>query len=139
MAGFCRAPLWWRRAGGGGGRTVNDGFIRFESVSKSYETSAGAFNALREVDLTIERGELVSIVGKSGSGKTTLINLLTGIDMPTSGGVFVAGTPVHELDEGARSVWRGETGGIVFQFFPLLPTSSVVGNGRLPMDLWEGL
>jgi len=131
-----------RENGNGAGRartTVNDGFIRFESVSKSYETSAGAFNALREVDLTIERGELVSIVGKSGSGKTTLINMLTGIDMPTSGGVFVAGTPVHELDEGARSVWRGKTVGIVFQFFQLLPTLSVIENVRLPMDLREGL
>jgi len=131
-----------RENGNGAGRvrtTVRDGFIRLESVSKSYETSAGSFNALREVDLTIERGELVSIVGKSGSGKTTLINMVTGIDMPSSGGVFVAGTPVHELDEGARSVWRGKTVGIVFQFFQLLPTLSIAENVRLPMDLCEDM
>ena len=124
---------------GGGSPVAKDGFIRFERVSKSYETGAGSFNALREVDLTIERGELVSIVGKSGSGKTTMINMLTGIDMPSSGGVFVAGTPIHELNEGARSVWRGKTVGIVFQFFQLLPTLSVMENVRLPMDLGEGL
>jgi putative ABC transport system ATP-binding protein len=125
--------------GGGGARSVPDGFIRFERVSKVYETGAGSFCALREVDLTIQPGELISIVGKSGSGKTTLVNMLTGIDMPSSGGVFVGGTPVHELDEGARSVWRGKNVGVVFQFFQLLPALSIIENVRLPMDLGEAL
>jgi putative ABC transport system ATP-binding protein len=125
------------RGNGNGGAmsAANEGFIRFERVSKVYESGAGSFCALREVDLTIEPGELVSIVGKSGSGKTTLVNMLTGIDMPSSGGVFVGGTPVHKLDEGARSVWRGKNIGVVFQFFQLLPALSVIENVRLPMDL----
>jgi len=114
-------------------------FIRFDHVTKLYETGAGSFYALRDVDLTIQPGELISIVGKSGSGKTTLVNMLTGIDMPSDGGIFVAGTPVHELDEGARSVWRGRTIGVVFQFFQLLPALSILENVRLPMDLGEAI
>lgn len=140
LLGYFRLPDRGNGNGAGPVRpAAKDGFIRFERVSKSFETGAGFFNALREVDLTIERGELVSIVGKSGSGKTTLINMLTGIDMPSSGRVFVDGMPVHDMDEGARAVWRGKTIGIVFQFFQLLPALSVVENVRLPMDLGEGL
>ena len=76
----------------------------------------------------------MAIQGKSGSGKTTLINVLTGIDRPTGGEVLVAGTPVHKLDEGQLAAWRGQTLGIVFQFFQLLPTLTVLENVRLPMD-----
>ena len=108
--------------------------IAFERVSKYYKTSAGDFTALQNVDLAIQRGEFVSIVGKSGSGKTTLINLLTGIDQPSNGKIFVDGTPVHHLKEGQRAVWRGRTMGIVFQFFQLLPTLTVLENVRIPMD-----
>lgn len=103
-------------------------------VYKIYETGAGKFTALKGIDLTIERGEFVAIVGKSGSGKTTLINVLAGIDRPTSGEVIVAGAPVHRLDEGELAAWRGASLGIVFQFFQLLPTLTVLENVRLPMD-----
>lgn len=112
----------------------NGSLITFEHVSKLYRTSAGEFTALKSVDLKIERGEFVSIVGKSGSGKTTLINLLTGIDQPTDGQIYVDGTAVHHLKEGQRAVWRGRTMGIVFQFFQLLPTLTVLENVRIPMD-----
>ena len=78
----------------------NGSLIAFEQVSKLYNTSAGEFTALLDVDLKIDRGEFVSIVGKSGSGKTTLINILTGIDQPTEGRIFVEGTAVHDLKEG---------------------------------------
>jgi putative ABC transport system ATP-binding protein len=111
-----------------------DSLIAFERVSKLYNTSAGTFTALEDVDLTINSGEFVSIVGKSGSGKTTLINLLTGIDQPSDGRIFVDGTAVHYLKEGQRAVWRGRTMGIVFQFFQLLPTLTVLENVRIPMD-----
>jgi putative ABC transport system ATP-binding protein len=121
------------RNGNGKART-NGSLIAFEQVSKLYNTSAGEFTALQDVDLTIERGEFVSIVGKSGSGKTTLINILTGIDQPTEGRIYVDGTAVHNLKEGQRAVWRGRTMGIVFQFFQLLPTLSVLENVRIPMD-----
>lgn len=108
--------------------------IDFRKVSKIYESSAGKFAALKDIDLTIEPGEFVAIQGKSGSGKTTLINMLTGIDRPTGGEVMVAGTPVHKLDEGRLATWRGLTLGIVFQFFQLLPALTVLENVRLPMD-----
>lgn len=108
--------------------------IRFINVSKIYESSAGKFPALKNIDLEIHAGEFVAIQGKSGSGKTTLINVLTGIDHPSSGEVIVADTPVHCLDEGSLATWRGRTLGIVFQFFQLLPTLTVIENVRLPMD-----
>lgn len=108
--------------------------IEFHRVGKVYESSAGKFAALKSIDLTIDAGEFVAIQGKSGSGKTTLINVLTGIDRPTSGEVYVAGTPVHRLDEGQLATWRGANLGIVFQFFQLLPTLTTLENVRLPMD-----
>ncbi len=119
---------------GNGKYHSNGALIDFKQVSKFYHTSAGEFTALREVDLSIDRGEFVSIVGKSGSGKTTLINMLTGIDKPTDGEIFVDGTAVHVLGEGQRAVWRGRTLGIVFQFFQLLPTLTILENVRIPMD-----
>ncbi len=108
--------------------------IELKQVYKTYHTAAGDFSALKDINLVIDGGEFVAIVGKSGSGKTTLINVLTGIDRPSSGEVLIAGTPVHRLDEGQLAVWRGARLGIVFQFFQLLPTLTVLENVRLPMD-----
>lgn len=117
-----------------GNHSTNGALINFDSVSKIYRTSAGDFTALKDVDLQIQHGELVSIVGKSGSGKTTLINMLTGIDKPSRGEISVGGTSVHSLNEGERAIWRGKNIGIVFQFFQLLPTLTLLENVRLPMD-----
>jgi putative ABC transport system ATP-binding protein len=108
--------------------------ISLSGVSKQYECVAGPIFALREVSLEIAAGEFVAIIGKSGSGKSTLINLLTGIDSPSSGTIRVAATPVHSLDDDALSRWRGRSVGIVFQFFQLLPTLTVAENVMLPMD-----
>ncbi len=108
--------------------------IELRDVIKDYETAAGAFRALKGVELTIDSGEFVAVVGKSGSGKSTLINMVTGIDRPTSGEVLVGETPVHKLREGQIAVWRGRNVGVVFQFFQLLPTLTVVENVMLPMD-----
>ena len=108
--------------------------IELHQLVKIYDTSAGFFTALDGVDLTIEKGEFVSIIGKSGSGKTTLINMVTGIDQPTSGKIYVAGTDVHTLNENQIANWRGVTIGVVFQFFQLLPTLTVLENVSLPMD-----
>jgi putative ABC transport system ATP-binding protein len=108
--------------------------IRLRGLKKSYYSVAGEFPALRGIDLDIKSGEFVSIVGKSGSGKTTLINMIAGIDRPTTGEIWVGETAVHTLSEGQMAVWRGRHLGIVFQFFQLLPMLSVVENVMLPMD-----
>ena len=101
---------------------------------KVYDTGEVPFTALRGVDLDVYSGEFVGIIGKSGSGKTTLINIITGIDHPTSGEVIVGDTPVHQLGENALAKWRGRTVGVVFQFFQLLPTLTILENVLLPMD-----
>lgn len=112
----------------------NEHLIELRNVVKSYEGEAGTFVALKGVDLQVDPGEFAAVIGKSGSGKSTLINMITGIDRPTSGGVFVGDTAVHTLSEGQIAVWRGRNVGVVFQFFQLLPTLTVVENVMLPMD-----
>jgi putative ABC transport system ATP-binding protein len=108
--------------------------IRLTSIVKTFQTPAGSFTALKGVSLAVESGELVAVIGKSGSGKTTLVNMITGIDRPTSGEVWIAGTPVHSLSEGRTARWRGRNVGVVFQFFQLLPTISLLDNVILPME-----
>jgi putative ABC transport system ATP-binding protein len=108
--------------------------IELKKVSKAYDVAAGKFLALKEVDMQAEAGEFVAVVGKSGSGKSTLINMITGIDIPTSGEVYVASTAVHAMDQEQLAIWRGRNVGVVFQFFQLLPTLTVAENIVLPMD-----
>ena len=108
--------------------------IALSAVRKVYVTEAGEFEALRGIDLRVASGEFVAVVGKSGSGKSTLINMIAGIDRPTGGEVWVAGTPVHALTENQIAVWRGRTVGVVFQFFQLLPTLTALENVMIPMD-----
>jgi len=101
---------------------------------KRYDGGAGAVTALDNVSLEIAPGECVAVVGKSGSGKSTLLNLVTGIDRPSGGEVWLDGVAVHAMAPSALAPWRGRRIGIVFQFFQLLPTLSVVENVMLPMD-----
>jgi len=108
--------------------------IELRNVMKAYDVAGGKFVALKGIDMQVDAGEFVAVVGKSGSGKSTLINMITGIDNPTSGEVLVASTPVHGLDQEQLAVWRGRNVGIVFQFFQLLPTLTVAENIVLPMD-----
>ncbi len=108
--------------------------IDLRAVSKDYETGAGAFRALKAVDLQVRPGEFLAVVGRSGSGKSTLINMISGIDRPTAGEVIVGETRVDRLSEGQMAVWRGRELGIVFQFFQLLPTLTVLENVLLAMD-----
>ena len=112
----------------------NHTLIELRNVVKNYKTAAGDFTALKSVDLDMKAGEFVSVIGKSGSGKSTLLNMITGIDRPSAGEVFVNGTAVHEMNENQMARWRGKNLGIVFQFFQLLPTISVIENVMLPMD-----
>ena len=101
---------------------------------KTYENAAGKFTALKDIDLELHYGQFVSIVGKSGSGKSTLLNMLTGIDHPTSGQVCIGGQDIYKMSESQRALWRGRNVGIVFQFFQLLPTLTLLENTMLPMD-----
>lgn len=113
--------------------------IELHNVGKVYSTAAGDFDALRGIDLQVGAGEFVGIVGKSGAGKSTLLNMITGVDRLTSGEVIVNsnGSPVsvHKMDEDKVALWRGQTMGVVFQSFQLLPMLTLVENITLPMDL----
>jgi putative ABC transport system ATP-binding protein len=108
--------------------------IQMRGIVKTFVNAAGAFTALKGIDLDIWQGEFVSIIGKSGSGKSTLLNMLTGIDHPTEGKVIIHGTDLYAMNESQRSLWRGRHLGIVFQFFQLLPTLTLLENIMLPMD-----
>jgi putative ABC transport system ATP-binding protein len=109
-------------------------FIQFKQVSKWFESPAGRFDALKNVDLHIGEGGYVAIVGKSGSGKSTLLNMLTGIDHPSQGTVKINSTDIHTLNESRLAEWRGKNVGIVFQFFQLIPTLTIAENILLAMD-----
>jgi putative ABC transport system ATP-binding protein len=122
-----------------GAAAGSDALIDLRGVTKTYLSDAGSNQALKGIDLQVRRGEFVALVGKSGSGKTTLINLLTGIDRASSGELWVAGAPLHVLNEDALAVWRGRSVGVVFQFFQLLPTLTVLENVMLPMDLSDSI
>ncbi len=108
--------------------------ISLRQLDKTYSTSGEQFFALRDVDLDIDDGELVFVVGKSGSGKSTLMNMVAGLDRPSRGEVHVAGVAVHTLDEDGLAQFRGANVGVVFQFFQLLPTLTAVENVMLAMD-----
>jgi putative ABC transport system ATP-binding protein len=108
--------------------------IELRRVTKTYETPAGPFRALQDIDISVGAGEMAAVIGKSGSGKSTLLNLIGGIDRPTSGQISVAGLSIERASERALAPWRGATVGVVFQFFQLLPTLTVVENVMLPMD-----
>lgn len=118
----------------GNGRASGEPIIRLRQVTKVYKTAAGDFPALKEIDLDIHPGEFVGILGKSGAGKTTLINLVSGVDHPTSGEIWVNGAAIHKLNESQVSAWRGRNLGVIFQSFQLMPTLTVLQNVLLPMD-----
>ena len=108
--------------------------ISLHEVVKTYVNAAGSFTALKGINLQMNYGQFVSIVGKSGSGKSTLLNMITGIDHPTSGQVIIGGQDLYKMTESQRALWRGRNLGIVFQFFQLLPTLTLLENTMLPMD-----
>ena len=108
--------------------------IQVSDVVKTYPLAAGDVVAVDHLSLDITQGEFVAVVGRSGSGKTTLLNLLAGIDRPTSGTVHAEGADLGSLSESGLAAWRGRSVGLVFQFFQLLPTLTVVENVMLPMD-----
>lgn len=109
--------------------------IELHGVTKTYTSGGVAFTALHRVDLSVAAGEFLAVVGPSGSGKSTLLNLVSAIDRPTHGDVRVGEVAVSTLDEEQAARWRGRNLGVIFQFFQLLPTLSLLDNVVLPMDL----
>jgi putative ABC transport system ATP-binding protein len=116
------------------GSTSDRALIDLRGVFKSYETGAGDVPVLKDINLKVREGEFISVVGPSGSGKSTMLNMITGIDRPSDGEVFVAGEAVHGMSENQLARWRGKNVGVIFQFFQLLPTLTVLENVMLPMD-----
>ena len=116
-------------------RCDDDALIQMKDIVKTFKNAAGEFTALKAVTACMFSGEFVSIVGKSGSGKSTLVNMLTGIDHPTSGSVRVGSTYIHAMSENDMSLWHGQNLGIVFQFYQLMPTLTLLENIILPMVL----
>jgi len=112
--------------------------IELRGVEKTYHSGRLEYRALSGIDLTIDKGDFVAIVGPSGSGKSTILNIVTGIDRPTAGTVEVRGVRIDEMTEEELAIWRGENVGIVFQFFQLLPTLTALENAMLPLDFAKG-
>jgi putative ABC transport system ATP-binding protein len=108
--------------------------ILLDQVEKVFRSGRLEYPALRGIDLSIDAGEFVAIVGPSGSGKSTILNMITGIDRPTTGTVTVAGERIDTMGEDDLAGWRGATVGIIFQFFQLLPTLTALENSMLPME-----
>jgi putative ABC transport system ATP-binding protein len=110
-----------------------DALISLQQVEKTYKIKGGLVHALRGVDFEVNPGEFVALVGPSGSGKSTLINMITGIDRPTKGEVYVSGQRLTHMNEDRVAGWRGKNVGVVFQFFQLLPSLTVIENVIMPM------
>jgi putative ABC transport system ATP-binding protein len=119
---------------------ANNSLVHVEDVVKDFQGPAGVIRVLKNVHLTVQPGEFVGIRGPSGSGKSTLINMITGIDRPTSGRVNVAGAAIEKMGENDLARFRGKHIGVIFQFFQLLPTLTILENTVLPMDfcrMWK--
>lgn len=110
------------------------GAVSLRRLERCFPSPAGSFFALRSVDLDLAPGEAAAVVGASGSGKSTLLHLVAGIDRPSSGEIWIAGTPLHRLNENELTLFRGRHVGIVFQFFQLLPTLTALENVIVAMD-----
>ncbi|GAB4530372.1 MAG: ABC transporter ATP-binding protein [Anaerolineae bacterium] len=115
--------------------------VEMQDVHKTFKIRGGEIKALRGVTFSITEGEFVAIVGPSGSGKSTMINMITGIDRPTQGEIYVAGHRLTKMNEDQVAEWRGHNVGVVFQFFQLLPSLTVYENVIMPMvytGRWKG-
>lgn len=114
--------------------TLMPPIIQIKHLFKAYPQAEAEYPVLQDINLEINRGEFVAIVGPSGNGKSTLLNLLTGIDYPSQGEIWVNGAALHRFNHEQLSQWRCLNLGIVFQFFQLLPALSLLQNVILPMD-----
>ena len=113
---------------------IKEPILILKNVSKEFNTKERKFKALKDINLSVKKGEYLAITGKSGSGKSTLLNMITGIDHPSSGEIFVKGIAIKQLNESKLAKWRGQNIGIVFQFFQLIPTLTIKENLLLAME-----
>jgi putative ABC transport system ATP-binding protein len=109
--------------------------VEIKDVVKKFRVGNNDVTILKGVSFQVQPGEFLSIVGPSGNGKSTLLNMITGIDRPSSGEIVVTGQRIDRLSEDRLAAWRGEQVGIIFQFFQMLPALSLLSNVMLPMDL----
>jgi putative spermidine/putrescine transport system ATP-binding protein len=116
------------------GASPPEALISLRNLAKAYKTAAGEFPALRGIDADFHAGEFVGILGKSGAGKSTLVNMISAVDHPTGGEIWVNGVAVHRLNENQASLWRGRNLGVVFQSFQLMPSLTLLDNVMLAMD-----
>jgi putative ABC transport system ATP-binding protein len=117
------------------GHNGNGPIVEINDLVKSFPVGDTQVTILREVSFQVHKGEFLSIVGPSGSGKSTLLNMIAGIDRPSTGEVIVLGSHLHGMSENALAHWRRENVGIIFQFFQMLPSLTLIKNVILPMDL----
>ena len=109
--------------------------VEVQGLVKSYRSGAARVDVLRELDLAVDKGEMLAIVGASGVGKSTLLHVLGGLDTFDGGTVMVAGAPIHAMDDAARVAFRNQQVGFVFQFHHLLPEFSALENVEMPLRL----
>lgn len=128
-----------KRRWGHDGDMTKEPIIKLTNITKSYLVGGESVPVLCGISLDIAPGAFVSVVGESGNGKSTLLNMITGIDHPSSGEVWVNGRLLNKMNENQLAAWRGRDMGIVFQFFQLLPALSLLQNVMLPMDLLKNL
>ncbi len=119
---------------------MSNPIVRASAIGKSYRDNSSNLEVLKDINFTVAQGEFLVIQGPSGAGKSTLLHILGGLDNPTSGAVYFQGTDIYTLDENARSAFRNQQVGFVFQFFHLLPELNALENVLLPGILkswWE--
>ncbi|MDP3041590.1 MAG: ABC transporter ATP-binding protein [Candidatus Omnitrophota bacterium] len=119
---------------------MSNPIVKASAIGKSYRDNSSNLEVLKDINFTVAQGEFLVIQGPSGAGKSTLLHILGGLDNPTSGAVYFQGTDIYTLDENARSAFRNQQVGFVFQFFHLLPELNALENVLLPGILkswWE--
>lgn len=114
---------------------LNKSILWTDALTKHVSTGDDELTILRDINLEVNAGEAVAIIGASGSGKSTLLGLLAGLDVPTSGKVHLDGTDIFTLDEDSRAALRGKLLGFVFQSFQLLPALTAIENVMLPLEI----
>lgn len=115
--------------------TKNTKILEVKNLTKIYGKDEAKVTAVDHVNLMVDKGEFVAIVGASGSGKSTLMHLIGGVDRPTSGQVFIGGKNIYELSDDALAIFRRRQVGIIYQFYNLIPILNVRENITLPQDL----